>query len=89
MKQVETIEKISGPGSRRENTFQETRRKEIRDFWESGYQYASIETAGDVSLNRERQLYQKAMRQEKLPWHQMRLHQRYGRLFVERVAEHG
>lgn len=47
---------------RKENEFQATRRNEIREFIQAGCKLAELQTSGTVSLDREIELYKRAIR---------------------------
>ena len=67
------------------NEFQEHRVKELRTFWESGEKYAELETQGTVTMPRERTLYARAATKLRIPWYEIKFHQRGDSLFIERL----
>lgn len=65
---------------------QALRRKELSDFWQSGEKYAEITIFNpDTAIGTERQHYEKASRQLRLGYTQLRFCQRRGKLYVERL----
>lgn len=46
-----------------EDKFQSTRRNEIREFWQSGYDMAELQMSGKVKIDTEIRNYKKAARQ--------------------------
>lgn len=66
------------------NKFQEIRCQEIQAFWESGADAAELRTSGTVTLARERELYQKVLRQMRFKQVEFIITQRKGKLYVTR-----
>lgn len=66
------------------NPFQERRREELRAFWDSGVQFAELETQGTISMSRERALYARARTMERIPYDEIKFHQRGKKLYAER-----
>ena len=81
MKPCEDIPKIGV----KNNTFQTNRILELHEFWEPGAKYAELETQGTVTMPRERTLYAKAATVLRIPWYEIKFHQRGDKLFVERL----
>lgn len=67
-----------------ENKFQKIRVQEIRAFWESGADAAELRTSGTVTMSRERELYQKALRQMRFSRDDLAFSQRKGKMYVTR-----
>ena len=74
-----------------ENSFQEKRRQELREFYASGYAFAKVEISGTVTMSRERECYKRAVRQlwreTGISWTDINFHVRNGELFVERAKK--
>ena len=77
--------------NRKNDPFQETRRNEILDFWNSGEQYARLKTSGEKSLCVEKTRYVLAIREL---FHQgvkirypgdIEIHNSKGRIIAERM----
>lgn len=75
-----------------ESPFQAVRRKEILDFWNSGVKAAELEVSGKVTLETEREYYQKAIKQVSkqagIDWlRDVKIHVSQGRVIAERVKK--
>lgn len=71
---------------RKENPEQESRRKEVQEFWDSGVKYAELTIFNScIKTQTELKHYERASRQLRLGYSKIKFRQRAGKIYAERL----